>query len=100
MHHYVKWVTFREKFEETNVEREAMIKEIAEFLKKVLPKYALHHRTPFPRQRVLSKLKMMKAKLKKKQQTVLVGSIMVWTRLFLQCACSIHDTVSGEKAII
>jgi len=34
VHPYDKWVKFREKIEEANVEREAMIKEIAEFLKK------------------------------------------------------------------
>jgi len=48
VHPYDKWVKFREKIEETNVEREAMIKEIAEFLKKVLPKYALHQQEPSP----------------------------------------------------
>ena len=48
MHSYDKWVKFREKIEETNVEREAMIKEISEFLKKVLHKYALHQQDPSP----------------------------------------------------
>jgi len=35
-----------EKIDETNVRREAVIKEIAEFLRKVLPKHTLHQQTP------------------------------------------------------
>jgi hypothetical protein len=37
-HPYDKWVRFRERIRETNIKREALIKEIAEFLRKVLPK--------------------------------------------------------------
>ena len=36
-HSYDKWVKFRGKIQETNVQREALIKEIAKFLRKVLP---------------------------------------------------------------
>ena len=97
MHPHDKWVKFREKIEETNVEREAMIKEIAEFLKKYYLNTHYISKTLLRRQRVSSKLKMqMKAKLKK----ISVGSIMVWTRPFLKCDYSIHNTVSGVKAII
>ena len=100
MHPYDKWVKFREKIEETNVKPEAMIKEIAEFLKKYYLNTHYISRTPLRRQRVSSKLKMqMKAKLKKKQN-ISVGSNMVLTRLFLKCDYSIHNTVSGEKVII
>jgi len=48
VHPYDKWVKFSEKTEETNVRRESMLKEIAEFLKKVLPTYALHQQDPYP----------------------------------------------------
>jgi hypothetical protein len=41
-HSYDKWVNFREKIQETNVQREALIKEIAEFLRKLLPTDTLH----------------------------------------------------------
>jgi len=37
-HLYEKWVRFRERIRETNFKREALIKEFAEFLRKVLPK--------------------------------------------------------------
>ena len=37
-HSYDKWVMFRKTIEETDVKREALIKEIAEFLGTVLPK--------------------------------------------------------------
>jgi len=33
-----KWVTFRERIHETNIIREALIKQVAAFLRKVLPK--------------------------------------------------------------
>ena len=39
-HPYDKWVMFRKKIEETNVERETLIKEIAKLLGRVLPKKA------------------------------------------------------------
>jgi len=35
---YDKWVRFRESIRESNFKREALIKEFAEFLRKVLPK--------------------------------------------------------------
>jgi len=57
VHPYVKWVKFREKFEETNVRREAMIKEIAEFLKTVMSKYTLHQRDPSPETASFVKIK-------------------------------------------
>jgi len=41
-HHSYKWDKFRKKIQETNVRREALIKEIAEFLRKVLPTDTLH----------------------------------------------------------
>ena len=41
-HSYDKWVKCREKIKETNVQREALIKEIIEFLRKVLPTDTLH----------------------------------------------------------
>ena len=40
--HSYKWDKIHEKIEETNVPREALIKEIVEFLKKVLPTDTLH----------------------------------------------------------
>jgi len=39
---YEKWFKFREKLLETDVKREAMIKEITEFLRKLLPKIKSH----------------------------------------------------------
>jgi len=97
VHPYDKWVKFREKIEEVNVEREAMIKEIAEFLKKYYLNTHYNSKNPLRRQQVSSKLKVqMKAKLKKKKN-ISVGSR---TRLFLKCNYSTHDTVCGEKAII
>ena len=41
-HPYDKWVRFREKIQETNIKREALIKQFAEFLRKVLPKDKSH----------------------------------------------------------
>ena len=41
-HPYEKWVRFRERIQETNIKRGALIKEFAEFFKKVLPKDKLH----------------------------------------------------------
>ena len=41
-HSYDKWVNFGEKIQETNVQRDELIKEIAEFLRKVLPTDILH----------------------------------------------------------
>jgi len=39
---YDKWVRFRERIRETNSKREALIKEFAEFLRKVFPKDKTH----------------------------------------------------------
>jgi hypothetical protein len=47
-HSYDKWVRFRERIQETNINREALIKEIAEFLRKVLPKDKSHEQV-FPK---------------------------------------------------
>jgi hypothetical protein len=41
-HSYDKWVKLRERIQETNVKREAIIKQIAELLRKVLPTDKLH----------------------------------------------------------
>ena len=38
LHPYDKWVAYRKKIEETDVRREALIKEIAKFLVRLLPK--------------------------------------------------------------
>jgi len=35
---YDKWIRFRERIRESNFQREALIKEFAEFLRKILPK--------------------------------------------------------------
>ena len=41
LHQYDKWIMTRKKIEETAVRREALIKEIAKFLERVLPKQTL-----------------------------------------------------------
>jgi hypothetical protein len=50
-HPYDKWVKFRERIHETNDQREAIIKQIAELLRKVLPTDTLHQRVSPKRDR-------------------------------------------------
>ena len=45
------WVKLRERIQETNVQREAIIKQIAELLRKVLPTDTLHQRVSPKRDR-------------------------------------------------
>ena len=45
-HSYDKWVKLRERIQDTNVQREAIIKQIAQLLRKVLPTDTLHQRVP------------------------------------------------------
>ena len=47
LHPYDKWLMTRKKIKETGVRREALIKEIANFLERVLPKH-----TPFQQQQL------------------------------------------------
>jgi len=53
-HSYDKWVKLRERIQDTNVQREAIIKQIAQLLRKVLPTDTLHQRVSPKRDRSLS----------------------------------------------
>ena len=55
-HPYDKWVRFRERIQETNIKREALIKEFAEFLKKVLPKDKSHQQE---QEQVIPKIELL-----------------------------------------
>jgi len=50
-HSYDKWVKFRERIQETDVLREAIIKQIAEMLRKLVPTDTLHQRVSRKRDR-------------------------------------------------
>ena len=50
-HSYDKWVKLRETIQEINEQPEAIIKQIAEFLRKVLPTDTLHQRVSPKRDR-------------------------------------------------
>ena len=66
-----KWVKFRERIHETNVQREAIIKQIAELLRKVLPTDTLHQRVSPKRDRSPS-LKGTQTPQQVEKDTVLV----------------------------
>ena len=73
-HTHDKWVKLREMTQETNVQREAIIKQIAELLRKVLPTDTIHQRLSPKRDRSPSFIGTQSVQLVEKDSVLVLPS--------------------------